>query len=105
MKTQPNLNRLTRKRKVGNRGRLSTAQDRTTLGASKSTSFAPAGADTETGTGIASPLTESPGSRTYHDAQTIYSSDGFLALEWSPAHELTCTDANDEDVVIVLADP
>lgn len=51
------------------------------------------------GGGIAGPLTEKDGSRTYHPRGFIYSNDFLLALEIRPLASMTMVDANSAEIV------
>lgn len=58
------------------------------------------------GGGIASPLTETPNSRTYYDeTSSLYSSDYMLAVEIEPLKSVTMTDADSQTVVFNWALP
>lgn len=58
------------------------------------------------GGGIASPLTETAVSRTYHATpQTIYSSDGVLAFRVRALQQVTLTDANGAEVIMIYQPP
>lgn len=63
------------------------------------------GASVSSSAGIASPLTETDGTRTYHANQTLTSSDGLLTLEFAPVNQVTMTDANSAEVRMVYAVP
>ena len=58
------------------------------------------------GGGIASPLTETPNSRTYYvETSSLYSSDYMLAVEIEPLKSVTMTDADSQTVVFNWALP
>jgi hypothetical protein len=58
------------------------------------------------GLGIASPLTEGLYSaRTWHTSQNITSTDGLITMQVRAVDTITLTDANDNTVQIILADP
>lgn len=54
--------------------------------------------------GIASPLTEVEGSRTYHQATTVYSTSGLRAFRFATVKSITFTDANGNLVVMKYGD-
>lgn len=56
------------------------------------------------GGGIASPLTETPDTRTLHPVKTIFSSDGLLAFVFQRTATITMTDANNAEVLMEFAD-
>jgi hypothetical protein len=59
-----------------------------------------------TGTGIASPLTESNfDSRTYHPDEVVLSSDGLYAFVIRRVASITMADANGQQVVFNFAQP
>jgi len=59
-----------------------------------------------TGSGIASPLTETAYTdRQYHPDQTLLSTDGLLSFKVKPLKQLTQKDANDAEVVQIFAAP
>lgn len=61
-------------------------------------------AETRSGGGIASPLTEVADSRVYAATPVnFYSSDGLIQLQIYPASEIHMTDANGSAVVLELA--
>ncbi|KJK03562.1 hypothetical protein UB43_03420 [Pseudomonas sp. 21] len=63
-------------------------------------------ANTGTGGGIASPLTEvSYNARTYYDEYTVTSSDGLLTLKLKPIKQVKSVDANGAEVVQIYAEP
>ena len=53
--------------------------------------------------GIASPLTEVAGTRTYHPTQTLTSSDGYTTWEVEPTKEISLVDGAGNPVALVLA--
>lgn len=56
------------------------------------------------GGGIASPLTETPDTRTLHPVKTVFSSDGLLAFAFQRTATVTMTDANNAEVLMEFAD-
>jgi hypothetical protein len=62
--------------------------------------------DTAVGGGISSPLTEpDAGTRTYHAAYSLTSSDGLLVFEVEPLATMDMTDADGGAVQFIFADP
>jgi hypothetical protein len=59
----------------------------------------------EAGGGIASPLVELAGSRTYYDDQTIDSSCGLFEFVYKPLRSLSLRDANGNAVVVIYDNP
>lgn len=95
-------------------GRLSAAPRKKPIPAGTGVGFAPEPEDPDAtkstddgtgGTGIASPLTELPGTREYYATREIVSSDGLFVLEWQPVKTLECADVNGDPAVINLMDP
>lgn len=61
---------------------------------------------TNTGGGIASPLTEqSYAAREFHDSRYVFSADGVFVWEFKPVRKIVMTDANGETVQQVFASP
>lgn len=55
-----------------------------------------------TGAGVASPLTETTGTRTYYDSITQTSSDGIFTVVVRPVHELYTTDASGSAIKFIF---
>lgn len=66
---------------------------------------APRPATTASGGGIASPLTETAGSRTVYADKVLTTTDGMLTWVIKPWHVITGTDANGATVQIILDNP
>lgn len=61
---------------------------------------------TNTGGGIASPLTEqSYAAREFHDSRYVFSADGVFVWEFKPVSKIVMTDANGETVQQIFASP
>ena len=57
------------------------------------------------GGGIASPLTESPGTRTFYNQAVVVPTNGYYAYSVRAVKKLTMTDADNNSVEINLAEP
>lgn len=55
------------------------------------------------GGGIASPLTETPGTRTYYDPVLLPSTDGLAWIKWRAVKQISMIDANNASVVMDYA--
>ena len=66
----------------------------------------PAGSPTKSGSGIASPLTETAyANRTWHAEKVVVSSDGLFSMKIKPVKSISFTDANGEPVTIEYKSP
>jgi hypothetical protein len=54
---------------------------------------------------IASPLVEKEGSRTYHQEQVMWSSDGYFSFVWKPLKEVTFVDRGGQEIVFEFLEP
>lgn len=55
--------------------------------------------------GIASPLTEQAGKRTYYPDRYISSTDGIFSFAWAPTRRAEYKDANGAEVLVDYVDP